>query len=113
MTIKDFIDLTDAKLLTESADLSREITCGYSCDLLSWVMAHGASGMAWITVQAHMNMIAVATLMDMACVIVPEGIAVQPDIVAKAAEEDVALISSTKTSYELSGLMYKSGVPAN
>ena len=113
MTIQAFLDVTGATLLTESVDTATEITCGYSCDLLSWVMSHGASGMAWITVQTHMNVIAVATLMDMACVIVPENIKVETDIIEKAASEEIALISSAKTAYELCGLMYTAGVKAN
>ena len=113
MTINDFLELSGATLLTESVDTQREITCGYSCDLLSWVMSHGASGMAWITVQTHMNVIAVATLMDMACVIIPENIKVEQDIIEKAGGEDIALIASAKTAYELCGLMYTSGVRAN
>ena len=51
----------------------REVQGAYCCDLLSWVMAHGAAGMAWVTVQTHMNVIAVATLHEMSCVIIPEG----------------------------------------
>jgi hypothetical protein len=81
MDIQGLITLTDAKLLTEKTDLAREVKCGYSCDLLSWVMAHGKSGMAWITVQTHMNVVAVATLMEMAAVIVPEGIQVGEDVI--------------------------------
>ncbi len=68
MDIQGFVALTGAKLLTENADTAREILSGYSCDLLSWVMAHGKAGMAWITVQTHMNVVAVATLMDMAAI---------------------------------------------
>lgn len=113
MTIRDFVELTGAKILTPGVDVEREITCGYSCDLLSWVMSHGASGMAWITVQTHMNVIAVATLMDMAAVIVPEGISVDQEVVDKAAEEDIALIASGLTAYELCGRMYQAGVKAN
>lgn len=113
MTIQEFLTLTGSTLFTESADTTREITCGYSCDLLSWVMSHGASGMGWITVQTHMNVIAVATLMDMACVIIPEGIAVEQPVIDKAAEEGIALIGSAKTAYELCGLMWQSGVQAN
>lgn len=113
MTIQEFLAATGAKLLTENADISREISCGYSCDLLSWVMSHGAAGMGWITVQTHMNVVAVATLMDMAAIIVPEGIAVEPDVTAKCAQEGIALISSDKTAYELCGIMFKAGVPAN
>lgn len=110
MNIQALIDLTGAKLLTPDCDTSREVLSGYCCDLLSWVMAHGKSGMAWITVQTHMNVVAVATLMDMAAVIVPEGIAVQDDVVQKAAGEGVAMLSSEKTAYELCGLMYGAGV---
>ena len=113
MTIKEFLNLTDAKLLNEGIDEGRKLTCGYSCDLLSWVMSHGAAGMGWITVQTHMNVVAVASLMDMAAIIVPEGIQVEQNVVDKAAEEGIAMISSPKTAYELCGLMYKAGVAAN
>ncbi len=112
MTIQGFLDLTGSKLVTGSVDLTREITCGYACDLLSWVMSHGAPGMCWITVQAHMNVIAVATLMDMAAVVAPEGIRFEQDIIQKAEEEGVALIEADRTAYELSGLLYAQGVPA-
>jgi hypothetical protein len=110
MDIQGLIDITGAKLLTQGADRSREILCGYSCDLLSWVMAHGKSGMAWVTVQTHMNVVAVATLMDMTAIIVPEDIRVEADVIEKAGEEGIAILSSSKTAYELCGLMYKEGV---
>lgn len=63
------------------------MSCGYTCDLLSWVMAHGKQGMAWITVQTHMNVIAVASLMEMAAVIIPEGIQMEEPSLEKAREE--------------------------
>ncbi len=113
MTIQEFIHLTGARPLGEGVDLSKQITCGYCCDLLSWVMSHGAAGMGWITVQTHMNVVAVATLMDMAAIIVPESIQVEPAVVAKATEEGIALLASDKTAYELCGLMHGAGVPAH
>ena len=113
MTIKEFIELTGATLVTPEADVSREITCGYACDLLSWVMSHGAAGMAWVTVQTHMNVVAVATLMDMAAVVAPEGIAFEADVIAKAQEEGIALLQSGRTAYTLCGMMYAAGVKGN
>ena len=113
MTIQSFMDLTGATLVTAETDTNREITCGYTCDLLSWVMSHGAAGMAWITVQTHMNVIAVATLMDMAAVIAPEGIVFENDVIEKASDEGIALLTSDKTAYELSGLMCAAGIAAN
>ena len=112
MTIQELIDLTGAKDLTPDTDKSAAISCGYTCDLLSWVMAHGEAGMAWITVQTHMNVVAVATLHDMACVIVPENLPVDPAICAKAAEEGITMLASEKTAYELVEILSGNGVPS-
>ncbi|MEF9987987.1 MAG: AraC family transcriptional regulator [Christensenella sp.] len=98
------------KLLTDGADESAEITDGCVCDLLSWVMARGEANMAWITVQTHLNVIAVACLHDFACVIVPENITVPEATVAKAKEEGVVMYSSSKTSYAICCEMCELGI---
>ena len=59
MKVTQLAELLGAKVVCPA---DREIACGYSCDLLSWVMAHGKQDMAWVTVQAHLNVIAVAVL---------------------------------------------------
>lgn len=110
MTVQEAVKATDAVLLTTGTDKNRAITVGYACDLLSWVMSHGENGMAWITVQTHMNVIAVASLADMACVIVPEGIAVDPAVVSKAQEEGIAILSTKKSAFEVSGILYSAGI---
>ena len=112
MTIQEVIEKTGAKLLTEDVPLDREVTCGYACDLLSWVMSHGEAGMIWITVQTHMNVIAVASLADMSAVLVPENIRVEQAVADKAREEGVAILVSDRSAYELSGLLYAAGVKA-
>ena len=62
MRIAELIPLLDAVNMTPGVPVDREVRCGYTCDLLSWVMAHGEEGMAWVTVQTHMNVVAVAVL---------------------------------------------------
>ena len=111
MQVSELVKLSGAKVLTGDYE-DREIKCGYTCDLLSHVMGRGQADMAWITVQAHMNVIAVAALMDFACVIIPEGLPVDETIVQKAADEDIIILSSEKTAYELVVLLANSGVPA-
>ena len=113
MTIQELIDLTGATDLTPDTDKAAAISCGYTCDLLSWVMAHGQAGMAWITVQTHINVIAVAALMDMACVILPEGIEMEPASLKKAQEEGVTVLHSTLTAYELCARMAAAGLPGD
>ena len=110
MTIKDLLGRIEGKLLTEDSDLSREISTGYACDLLSWVMARGQPGMAWVTVQTHMNVIAVAVLMEMACVILPEDIELEDASMKKASAEGLCVLKSPKTAYEICGLLMKAGI---
>jgi hypothetical protein len=112
MKIKDIMPLIDAKAVTPEADLDKDVLCGYTCDLLSWVMAHGDEGMAWVTVQTHMNVVAVAVLADMACVVLPEGIRMEPESLKKAVDEGMAVLSSPLTAYEICGRMAEQGVPA-
>jgi len=111
MNVKELIDLTGADNRTPDADLNRNVSCGYTCDLLSWVMAHGRAGMAWVTVQTHMNVIAVASLMEMAAVLIPEGIQMEEASLEKAKEEGICVLESKKTAYELCALMAGAGLP--
>ena len=110
MTIRLLADLIGATPLTGESTLHREVQSGYACDLLSWVMAHGARDMAWITVQTHMNVVAVAVLMEMSCVIVPERISVPAEVIARADSEGVAVLSAEQTAFELAGKMYAAGL---
>ena len=109
MKVSEFERISGAKCLTGAYE-DREIACGYTCDLLSHVMGRGQADMAWITVQAHMNVIAVAALLDFACVIIPESLPVEAPIIAKAQEEDIIIFSSDRTAYELVMLLAQNGV---
>ena len=113
MKVSELIGLIDAKNLTPGVDPDKEITCGYACDLLSWVMAHGEEGMAWVTVQTHLNVVAVAALAEMACVILPEDIVMDQEILDKANAEGMCVLSSPLTAYEICGRMAAQGVPAH
>lgn len=112
MTVRELMELTGARALNE-AELSGEVSGGYCCDLLSRVMARGAQGSAWITVMTHMNAVAVATLRGFACVIVPEGLEVAPDVLSKAAQEGLPVLGSRKSAYVLCGLLYEAGLGAS
>ena len=111
MTIQELAALIDGTVQTKTVDTSREVTCGYTCDLLSWVMAKGKEGMAWATVQAHMNVVAVAVLADMSCVIAAEGVQFGADVLEKAEEEGIALITTGLSAYHVAGACTKRASP--
>ncbi len=110
MKVHELTALLEAENLVKEADLEADVTCGYSCDLLSWVLGHGKQGMAWCTVQTHVNVIAVAVLMEMACVILVEGVELEDASLKKATEEGLAVLRTGKTAYEVCGMMSRAGV---
>lgn len=110
MTVRELMNLSGATCLTPEANLDVEISCGYSCDLLSWVLAHGKAGMAWCTVQTHVNVIAVSVLMEMACVVLVEGVEPEEASLKKALDEEIPVLSTPKTAYEMCVLMGQAGV---
>ena len=113
MKVSELKDRIRAVNQTPEVTEDKEITCGYTCDLLSWVMAHGEEGMAWVTVQTHLNVVAVAVLSDMACVILPEEIRMEEESLQKARSEGMTVLSSPLTAYEICGLLAAEGIPAH
>lgn len=110
MLIKEACKNMGMKVLAGSEGLEKEVTGVYICDLLSWVMAHGKKGDAWITVQTHSNVIAVAALLELACVIVPEDIEVEEDTLKKAENEGIAVLQSSMSAFDLAKAFYKAGI---
>lgn len=110
ITLQNLTKLKDLKLLTELRDPNQEVTGGICCDLLSWVMAKGHPGMAWITVQTHMNVAAVASLHELSCIIVAEGCTMPQEVLKKAEEEGIAVFTSPLSEYKLCGLLREAGV---
>lgn len=101
MKLCDVIEKLGLKQITDEIDATREVTGCYIGDLLSWVMSKAQSGNVWITVQTNINILAVATLTDVSCIIVPESIVVDENTLKKANMQGITILSSSKTSYEL------------
>lgn len=111
MFVSELAKLLDAEIVTADVP-DAEVTCGYTCDLLSWVMAKGKAGCAWVTVQTHLNVVAVASLHDMACIICPEGIEPEEASIKKASEEGIAVLKTGLTAYAACVRMGEAGVSA-
>jgi len=100
MILKDLLQDSRFVLLNETST-DKEIKNLKCCDLLSWMMAKGEQGTAWITVQTHANIVAVASLLEFSCIIVPESIELSSEILEKAHDEDIAVISTSLDAYEI------------
>ncbi len=100
MKIKELVEKLDLKEITCSGP-EREISGCYIGDLLSWVMSKAQSDNVWITIQSNVNIVAVASLTDVAAVIVAEDVQVETQVVQKAEMQEVNLLGSSLNSYEL------------
>jgi hypothetical protein len=87
-----------------------QVSAGYASDLLSDVLAGAPKGGVLVTVQVHLNVVAVAVHAELAAVIFAAGRRPEPDVIAKAAEEGVALYASDETAFDIVGRMYAMGI---
>lgn len=106
MTVKQLIDRLSLEAITV-ADPDREVTGGYAGDLLSWVMGRAQEGEAWVTIMTNINVVAVASLADVACVVFSESVDVEADVVAAAAARGVTLLRSAMPTYALCAALFE------
>lgn len=106
MTVGKLVDELNMKVLTGKVGLDKEVTGVYLCDLLSWVMANAKRGNVWITVQNHINIVAVALLAEISCIIIPEGIEVEEAVVKRAVQENLPVISTDLSAYDICWMLH-------
>jgi hypothetical protein len=91
-------------------DAGIAVTGGYASDMLSNAMGQAQPGQIWVTMQGHPNVAAVASLLNLAAVIVAGDAAVEPATVAKAKANGVALYTTSMPAYEVCGRLYALGI---
>jgi hypothetical protein len=111
MTLQDVIDQLQLRVLTQPLDFSTVTpTSGYTSDLLSCVMAGAKKGAVWITLQAHLNIVAVAALLEMSAIIITEDAQADPATIARANAEGIVLLATDKLTFEVVGRLWDLGL---
>lgn len=112
MTVHEIMKDLGLSVCCGEGNLTREVTGGYSGDLLSDVMAHSMAGNVWITMQIHVNIVAVAVLKELSAIILVNGRQPTEDTVRKAIEENIPILQSQLPAFEIAGKLYLLGVVA-
>lgn len=111
MTLDEIMQRLNLTLLTESRELDRTgPTSGYASDLLSCVMVGAKNDGLWVTLQAHSNIVAVASLLDLSAVIITEGAMPDDETIAKANQENVILFSTDQPTFSVVGRLWDLGL---
>jgi predicted transcriptional regulator len=106
MIVSEIVKALNLTVVAGESGLNNEVTTGYSSDLLSDVMGNATEGAAWVTLQTHKNVMAVATLRDLACVILVKGLKADEDMLEKANEEGMPVLSTDMECFEIVGKLY-------
>lgn len=101
MRLTDIIEKTGLNVICPGRP-EADITGGYTGDLLSDVMANAPSDSVLITIQAHKNTIAVATLSGIRAVILCNGRSAPEDMKEAAMAEDIAILATADSQFAVS-----------
>ncbi len=111
MTLQEIIDNLGLTLLTDKKDFGQVAPAsGYTSDLLSCVMAGAQHGGIWVTLQAHANIVAVGALLELSAIIITEGAMPDQDTIAKANEEGITLLSTSRPTFHVVGKLWELGL---
>ena len=94
--LKDTLSLTPVTL----PEGDREVQGVYIGDLLSWVMGRAQADNVWLTIMSNLNIVAVATLADVSCIILCEGVTLDEAVKNTAEAKGVNILATDKTAYE-------------
>jgi len=110
VTVADIVKNFGLQTRAGRERLLEEVTGGYASDLLSDVIAHSRKGNIWITIQTHPNIVAVATMKELAGIILAGGREPDADTIQKAEEEEIPILISPLFTFELAGKLYQMGI---
>lgn len=99
MTVKELSVMQGFKAVA-MPEGEREIHGAYIGDLLSWVMGRAKADDAWITIMSNINIVAVASLADVACIILAEGVSLDSSVIETAEAKGVNVLSAQMPAYE-------------
>lgn len=100
MTVKQLSDMLSLKPIS-IPNGDREVGGAYIGDLLSWVMGRAKQDDAWITIMSNRNIIAVASLADLSCIILAEGVEPDDGVAELALDKGINLLVSPLSAYDL------------
>lgn len=109
-TLSEIVQKLHLEVAGSAANLERRVVAGYASDLLSCAMSRAKKDYIWVTLQSHANVVAVASLLDLAAVIITEGHCPDEETVARAEVEGVCLLLTPKTTFTVVGELTALGV---
>jgi hypothetical protein len=110
ISLKTVIDKLNLEAISSIEGVNRPVAGGYASDLLSCAMRGAKKDFLWVTLQSHVNVVAVASLLNLAGVIITEGNRVAPETIAQADKEKVLLLLTPLDTFSIVGRLISLGI---
>lgn len=110
MTLKELEKSAVFEVISSKGYTDKEIKGGYCSDLLSDVIANANEGDIWVTLQVHLNIVAVAAMKGISAIITVNGRKPDEATIAKANEEGITIMMSVLPAFDVVGELFKLGV---
>jgi hypothetical protein len=112
MTLGHIVSSLGLEILTPELSVNggADVTGGHASDLLSDVLANAPSGGILLTIQVHMNVIAVSLHAGLAAVVFTQGMRPEEMVRLKAVQEGLPLMATRESSFDLAGRLYELGL---
>jgi len=99
MTVVELTQLTHWTMIN-AGPLESVIEGVYVGDLLSYVMGNAGPNQAWVTMQTHQNVIAIASLKEFSVIILIDGNTMDEEALQSARDNDISILVSPLPAYE-------------
>lgn len=110
MKLAQIVEKLDLTVRTAGESLDTEVTAGYASDLMSDVIAHAREGNLWVTLQIHQNIVAVASMNELAGIVLVNGREPEEQTIEKAEAEGIPIMVTPLPTFEVVGRLYNLGV---
>ncbi len=107
MDIRTIAQKLELKVYCGENRLGETVTGGYAGDLLSDVMANSTKGDIWVTRQVHQNIVAVASLKELAAIVIAQDVSPEAETVKRAEKEGVVVLGSGQPAFDVVGRIYQ------
>lgn len=106
MKVSELVEKLNLEVYSGNEGLDREIEGGYVSDLLSDVMGNAEAGNVWVTLQTHKNIMAIASLKELAAIILVKGFKPEADTAVQSNAEGIPVLGTTAQAFEITGELY-------
>ena len=107
MKLNDIVNKLPLKVNSYNEGLQKDVSGGYSSDLLSDVLANSMQGNVWITLQTNLNIVAVASVKNLAGIIIVGNKKPPEETLKKAEEEKITIMTTSMPAFETAGEIYQ------